>query len=280
MLLVVNRANNDLVVFLLLLPVVPCLLDHRRVVRLFPAFLIAIATGLKFYPAVSGLVLLAAAADASEVRMRVIIGALLLAVVGFDLVPDLARLGSVVPKAAGLMTFGFVNLLSSCGIVGRGVLLATVVFVAAASGAFFFAPVFRGWKTGSDHRAEWLKFVLAAALLTGCYLTGTNYAYRWVFSLWLAPFLWHVSRDPAAARPLRSFALLTAALLVVVLWMDPVMALLLTSLLGLAIGPKLPLWADVIFLFEQPLTLAFFACLLGWLTHFVRENLPPLLRRT
>ncbi|NJS15768.1 MAG: hypothetical protein HC788_15795 [Sphingopyxis sp.] len=66
--------------FLLLFPVVPCLLDQRRLVRLFPAFLLAAATGLKFYPAVGGLVLLAGW-NAREVRVRLTITVLLLAIV-------------------------------------------------------------------------------------------------------------------------------------------------------------------------------------------------------
>ena len=139
-LLIVNRANNDLIVFLLLLPVVPCLLDERRLVRLFPAFLIAIATGLKFYPAAAGLVLLAAATDGNEVRIRVVVAALLLAVVGISLIPDFARMGAVVPKAEGLMTFGLVNLLTPLGLAGTTAIAVTVGFVGVTVAVFLFTP--------------------------------------------------------------------------------------------------------------------------------------------
>jgi hypothetical protein len=277
MLLIVNRANNDLVVFLLLLPVVPCLLDRRRIVRLFPAFLIAVATGLKFYPAAAGLVLLAGPAGSGEIRTRVVVAALLLLAVGINLMPDLARMGVVVPKADGLMTFGLVNLLTPLGLAGAGALAATLGFV--AGGVFLFTPIFRGWEIPAEHRADWLRFVMAASVLTGCYLTGTNYAYRWIFSLWLAPFLWRIAWETVSPPRLRKFARLTGALLVVMLWTDPGVAFVLTALKGSVAGPVLRHWADLVFLVEQPVACAFFACLLGWLAYFVRDRVPALLRR-
>ena len=34
--------------------------------------------------------------------------------------------------------------------------------------------------------------IVGAALLTGCFLAGTSYGYRWIFALWLAPLLWRL----------------------------------------------------------------------------------------
>lgn len=277
-LLVLNRANNDLVVFLLLAPVVPCLLDQRRLVRLFPAFLIAIATGLKFYPAVAGLVLLAAAPSRTEVRVRLTVVTLLLAVVGCSLIPDFARMGSVVPKAEGLMTFGLVNFLAPLSLDHASGVIA-LAFVGLIGAVFYFSSVFHGWEIPAEHRADWLRFVLAAALLTGCYLTGTNYAYRWIFSLWLAPFLWRISREHVAPAKVRKLARLTGLLLVVMLWMDPAASFILTALKKTVPGSKLIAGADIVFLIEQPLAMACFVCLIGWLAYFCRERIPAIVRR-
>ncbi len=67
--LALDRGNNDLVIFILLTPLVPCLLSRFRLVRLLAPFLVMAAAMLKYYPAAAGLVVLACA-DRSELRSR------------------------------------------------------------------------------------------------------------------------------------------------------------------------------------------------------------------
>lgn len=273
-LLAINRANNDIVVFLLLFPVVPCLLDHRRLVRLFPAFLVTVATGLKFYPAVAGLVLLAGW-DAREVRARVTVTVLLLAIVAIDLIPDLQRMHGLVPRADGLMSFAAVNVFRPLNLTGGQVSATMAAIVLVIAALFFRWTPLREWKMPSPRDADWLRFVLGAALLTGCFFAGTNYAYRWIFALWLAPFLWRLASEPDVPRAVRRFAQVTALLLVLVMWVDPVVAVAIHHWLGAMEGARIRQWADLVFVIEQPFTWVFFACLLGWLTHFIRTNLGP-----
>jgi len=266
-LLAVERANNDLVVFVLLAPVVPCLLHANRWVRLLPVALIAVAAGLKFYPGIAGLVLLAGS-DVREVRGRLGIAVVALAVVGINLIPDLAQFSGLAPRANGLMTFGSVHLFEAVGAFGWRATALGLSTAMAIGGVFVRYRVFAGWEIAEADRADWLAFTLGAVLLAGCFFTGTNFGYRWVFALWLAPLLWRLPRDVRAPKSVRRLATLTGALLVWVLWADGIASAMLARFSGTVPAGTLMKWADIFFMLEQPLHWGFFATLLGWLTHF------------
>ena len=245
-LLAINRANNDLIVFALLAPVVPCLLAAPRHLQWLAILLIALATGLKYYPAIAGLVLLAGT-DQREVRLRVLVGALALALVAANIAPDLLRAGVSAPKAEGLMTFGAANIFEPAR---QNVLNLTIPWLSVAAFAIVFilgVRRLRRWVLRPHDQGMWLSFVLGAALLTGCFFTGRNFGYRWVFALWLAPLLWSLPRDPLAPVRVRRFAALTAALLVVALWFDALASLGLGLFRGGATSTELLRWGDRFF---------------------------------
>ena len=269
--LAVNRANNDLVVFVLLAPVVSCLLSSRGSIRLIAVALLALGAGLKYYPAAGALVLLAGG-DRRDVRALVAVAVVALGLVAVGVGPDFLRMAPTLPKAEGLMTFGAANLLEAVGLRGRIAVISGLV-----AGGLMFVGFLRwrgleGWKIAPENRAAWLSFILGAALLTGCFFTGTNYSYRWVFALWLAPLLWQLSRDAGAPARVRSFARLTAMLLLIALWADAGASAVAGYLIGRVPGPTVVRLAETFFVCEQPLTWALFACLLGFLAHFTREG--------
>jgi hypothetical protein len=271
-LLALDRANNDLVIFLLLSAVLPALLSVNRPLRFGAALPIAIATGLKFYPAVAALVL-TAGTEKRERLMRVLVMITLLVIVGVSIAPDIARSGSIVPRAEGLMTFGAINLLEWAGLSGRQAMGVALVLAGLAVFAFLRSRIFEGWTPASENRLAWLSFVLGASLLTGCFFAGTNYAYRWIFAIWLAPFLWLLAHDATASIRLRRLSRITAVLLLFVLWSDAVVSAMLARFTGRESAEYLVQWADKFFLLEQPMVWAFFFCLLGFLAHFTREQL-------
>ena len=276
-LLAINRANNDLVVFALLAPVVPCLLSPHRAVRIAAVPLIALAAGLKYYPAIAGVVLLAGD-DPREIRRRIVAVVLLLAFVVLSVGPDFVRVAPLLPKAQGLVTFGAANIFEAVGFSAGKAKLAGLGAGALITLLSWRSTTFAGWRIDPAERGAWLSFILGAALLTGCFLTGTNFAYRWVFALWMAPLLWRLPREVAAPVALRRFARLTGWLTIMALWADPMVSSGLTLIRGRVPVATIGRWADTYFLFEQPVTWALFACLLAFLVHFVRETLPPLLR--
>ena len=271
-LLAIDRANNDLVIFVLLAPVVPCLLSPHQALRFLPVGLVAVAAGLKFYPALAALILLAGGTG-REVRWRVGLIALALVLVGLNVAPDLGRISAHLPKAEGLMTFGAANMFEFVGLTARAAKFTSLVLGTLVVAGFLRWKKISAWEIRAEDRDAWWSFVLGAVLLTGCFFAGTNYAYRWVFAMWLAPLLWRLPRDEAAPAAVRRLAGVTRVLLVVTLWADPLAALALTTLAGHIPGEAIMRAADRYFAFEQPLVWAFFICLLGFLTHFVRESL-------
>ncbi len=277
-LLALDRANNDLVIFLVLTPLVPCLRHTSRGVRLLAPVLVALAAGLKYYPAAAGLVLLTPAAP-GERRWSVFLGVVLLVATALSVAPDLALFGPLAPHPSGWMSFGAASGLTTLGWTG----MAPTLLALAGGGVIFtwawHSPRLEGWTPATDQSDSWLHFVLGAVLLTGCFFTSANFAYRWVFAVWLAPFLWRLAGDAAAPAPARRLAALTRVLLLAVLWLDTLYTWTIIACRDHATPDTLRLGLKWSFLAEQPLTWAFFGCLLVFLARFTRDGLRGLLGR-
>lgn len=277
-LLALDRGNNDLVIFVLLAPVVPCLLSPRRGASYLAVLLIALATALKIYPAAAALVLLAGK-TVREVRLRLAVMAAVFAVMACDLVVDFGRYGGLVPRPDGLMTLGAANVFLAAGASDRlaGGLGLLAGGVLAAS--LWRLDWLRDWSIAPELRAAWVGFVLGAILLTGCFFAGLSFGYRWIFSLWLLPFLWALHRDYATPERVRLLARVTSGLLFLGLWIDGMAGTVLMHY-AKALGPTVVTrWAERIFLLEQPVTWAFFACLLIFLLRFVGDGWRTVSRR-
>lgn len=272
MFLALDRANNDLVVFILLAPVVPCLLSERAWVRLLPVPLLVAAVALKAYPLVAGLLLLAGHGP-RDTRRLVFAGALLLAVALPDIVTDFRHYSHNVPDAEGLTTIGARNLFAGLGLSAPTARWLGMLGGAAIAAAFWRGKLFEGWTVAPADRAAWLGFVLGAVLLAGCFFAGTSYAYRWIYALWLLPLLWRLPADQAVPRKVRCFAAVTAVLLLIALWADGLFSGVLTQAATSMSRERTEQVADRFFFIEQPLAWACFACLVGFLTHFAREGL-------
>lgn len=277
-LLAVERANNDLVIFALLAPVVPCLLAPQRAWRWLAIPLIALAAGLKFYPAVAGLVLLAGT-ETREVRARVLGGLLALAAVGVNMAHEPLMRAANPPKAEGLMTLGAVNVFEGAQHFAWGAAVAWLSLATFVVVVIYGVRAFNGWALRPHERDVWLSFVLGAVLLAGCFFTARNFSYRWVYAVWLAPLLWQLPRDPLTPVRVRRFATLTAVLLIAALWIDPIASSCFGQIREKFSNTTLLRWGDQIFLCEQPITWAFFGCLVAFLAHFTRRGLRVLFAR-
>ncbi len=277
-LLGLDRANNDLLIFVLLAPVVPCLLSDRAWLRWLPVPLVAVAAALKFYPAAAAFVLLLTG-NRREVRARAVVMALVLGAVAIDAARDLAIVGPLIPRADGLTSFGAANLLRTFGLEGWADRAVIVAIVALTAGLVLRTRLFAEVRVTDVERGPWLSFALGSVLLTACFFLGTNYAYRWIFAIWMAPLLWSLPRDDRAPPDLRFLARVLRAALLFALWADSLGTAMLTAFSGKLDPPTVTRLARNYLLCEQPITWTLFLCQVVFLTHFARGAVNVLLGR-
>ena len=261
-LLAINRANNDLVVFVLL-AIAGFVLRRAAAWRLGLALgAIALATGLKFYPVVAAAVfllvrpprrLLAISASASLVLLLVLA----------DIWNTLGR--GVFAMPVNVYTLGAPILLKDLGWEGHGALVAGVVLLTGAAGWLAFSRRTTGLaEPEADHSGRFF-FVLGSVVLVACFLTGISHAYRWIFALMIAPWLWQEARTPANPPVRRRLARLTGWLMMTALWMDGFFCLGVNLFFAPVPAGILDQWQFIWRLFTQPLIWLFMALLAGWL---------------
>jgi len=277
-LLALDRGNNDLVIFILLAFLVPGLLSSRRLVRFLAPALVVLAAMLKYYPAVSALLLLGGA-DPRERRVRLLFTAMLGALAAVSMSGDLATAGSRSPVAEGMMSFGATGVFNALGWTGWAPKLVCGAVGLAFMAWCWFGRVLGAWEPDSARSSDYLHFILGAVLLTGCFFANMNYGYRWVFSIWLAPLLWRLPREAAAPGSVCRLADWTGGLLLFALWWTPVYSFVLNRLVDRVPEAKLRQLQQWGFLIEQPVDWAFFLCLLVFLVHFTRRQLGEVIPR-
>lgn len=269
--LAVERGNNDLLIFALLAPVVPMVLSGRRWVRWIAILPLLVATGLKFYPAVAGLVLIVGG-ERRERAARVCSALVLLVALMISLRPDLEAMNPYVPNPKGLMTLSASHIF-----IHAGVDEAWAKTAALLSGAVLVA-VFRpwrwlqGWSVGDGwRRMEWCMAVLGAVLLTGCFLAGSSYAYRLVYCVLLTPLIWRLATEADVPAKARVFARCSAGLMLFMLWSDMAIIATLNPLVGRMSMEQLLVRADRLAFAAEPPTWAFFLCVSGFLGRFLLD---------
>ncbi len=254
--LAVMRANNDLVIFAVLAVALLALRVDSGWRLAFALAAVGLAIGLKFYPVAAGFVFLLLRPPRrmlSMVGLATLVAATILASVWSQLQRGTFRLE---PE---IYTMGAQIWLRDLGLTGRPVtfIIALVLLGTAAAVA-----VWRGWTSGlaRENAAPGSRqaMTMGAAMLVFCFLGTINFGYRWIFALWLAPWLWHHRQVSAAARIL-------VGLLPIILWHDSFLCLA-TSLWFPNLRPE---QYDHIFLLwrlaTQPLTWLAMIFLTGWL---------------
>lgn len=258
-LLAVNRANNDLVIFVLLAMAGSWAVGLAWRRQLLAVLLLGLATGLKFYPVVA----MGALLWIRPVRRRLAVLLLALAISGALLValwPQLAR-GQFFVES-GLHTMG-------AALLGREFGLADRASGALALGLVGLGGVLlaaRGFTRGlADQGPERLRLLTAMGIivLLACFAAGISYAYRWIFAIWPALWLWR--RSGGAAGTDRRAARLGCVLLVAALWLDGVLCLVVNlgpfQLTAPALEELQRWWR----LATQPLAWLLLMLLAGWL---------------
>ena len=224
-LLAVNRANNDLVVFIVLCGALAALRAEKVEHRTLAVVLLGLAAALKYYPLAAAILLLGARSHRELCAgLGLFTFVLLLAWPG--LLPGLASAARYKPNPDGLYAFGAPMLFRNLGLTSPvGWLVLTGGLVATA---FALARSHRqeALSTSANQFSE-REFICGAALVVGCFFLGASYAYKLVFAVWLLPWLWRQGAAPADER----WRKLTLALLLAVLWFEGLMAILINMVL-------------------------------------------------
>ncbi|HVU32600.1 MAG TPA: glycosyltransferase family 87 protein [Opitutaceae bacterium] len=266
------RGNADMAIFIVLAPAVACLLSPHAPLRWLAVAVIAFATGLKSYPAIAGLILLAPTRPRREIVAQVSLFAILVILLAFDQFRDLATNlhgYNLERRLPGFYTYGLTVTARLLAAPGWWTAVLVGALVAFAGAWWRWLP---RWEPSVEQRADHLRLVMGAALLVGCYFAEINYAYRAVFAIWLVPLLaqaWTATDWPPAIRRLGQ---VTLVLLLAWLWSDGLACVVLNGF-ARPTSLQIDVWSKWIVLAQQPVVFLLMAALLAWLVAFARAGL-------
>jgi hypothetical protein len=222
---------------------------------------LGLATGLKYFPAPAALAFL----WVRPVRRSpaVLLGGLLMVALA------LASVWTQVDRsrftiASGIYTMGAPLWWRDLGWTDKASALPSLLLIGIPA----LALAWSGLTTGMTERGqprERLLAALGAIVLLSCFLAGVNYAYRWVFALWPAFWLWRQATDGSLAVRSRQLAGLAFALVLLCLWLDGFLCLVV----NLFFTTRTLAWQDHLDLvwrrWTQPLNWMLMMMLAGWL---------------
>lgn len=227
-LLAVYRANNDLVILVLLALTGWALQRARPAWRAAGALLTGAMTILKYYP-VAAVIGLLHAARRREVLVLFALTAGMVMLGWSSLAPAItaiSRYGFVVTASVGFQAFGLKALGESLAPFTSSLLLAGLAGGAAGVAGWLLAKgnVTAAWRS-SEGENRLMTAAVFSAVLVGCWVIGTSYSYKLVFLWGLLP--WLVREAPEILGRKRTLALL--ALVVAASWSDGLMMALLNT---------------------------------------------------
>lgn len=252
-LLAVSRANNDLVVFVLMSGGLLCFRRDTWGWRALGVLLIAFSGVLKYYP-VAALVVLLALRSRREFLGNVVICGLLFALAWPGLEPGFKSAARYMPHPDWLYAYGAPVFLRDLVIPGAAAWLGPAVLM--GFWAAWVAWQRRAEPVAAPSSAE-RDYLVGATVLVGLFFLGSSYVYKLIFAVWLLPWLWQTPAEVPEARWRR----VTLVLLLVVLWLEGVVAMVVNLAFATRPGPGLFLLKNGL-LAAQLLTWAWVACLL------------------
>jgi hypothetical protein len=215
-LLSVSRANNDLVIFVLLAGCGLAASASAWGRVFFAVACLWLATGLKYFTAPAALAFL----WVRPVRKMpaVLLAGLVAVVLAFASVwtqVDRSRF----TIGSGVYTMGAPLWGRDFGWKDKDITLPGLLLIVLAALFLWRSRTTTGLASRGEPRQRLLAALGAIVLLT-CFVAGMNYAYRWIFALWPAVWMWREAADVSAPARSRWAARLGCFLVMACLWMD------------------------------------------------------------
>lgn len=254
------RANNDLVILVLLGLAALAIAGSSWIRQLLGVGTLLLATGLKYYPAAAA----AAFLWTRPVRRMPVLVLLAAAAAGVTLLgvwPQMARARFMI--GSGVHTMGAPLLGRDFGWTDAGSMKIGVLVIVAGAVVLALGRFTTGLATRGDLRERALAVVTALPLLA-CFVSGVNYAYRWIFIFWIALWIWRQAGSPDGSTRERGTARLACMLVGACLWLDGLLCLVSNRLIHLRaedFASLDPTWR----LFTQPLHWLLMMLIAGWL---------------
>ncbi len=187
LLFAVNRANNDLFIFLVLSAAVLTLRDPEGRWRWLGAALIGLAAVLKYYPLAAVVVVFGARsrrrwmAECCVVAAMICIGAQ-------SWGPAMATISSqrTTYILGNLLGFGCGELMAIARLPFPQV-LGCIVLLLAGAGMFYWRMSLNKGRSANEILSA--DTVMGSSVLLACFLLGCTYSYKLVFALWLLPYV-------------------------------------------------------------------------------------------
>jgi hypothetical protein len=254
------RANNDLVIFVLLALTGLAITGTGWVRQLLGVAAVVLATGLKYYPAtaVAGFLW---TRPIRRVPVVLLVAAAGVTVTLLTVWPQMERARFLI--ASGVHTMGAPLLGRDFGWSDPASQRIAIVVIALGALGFALGRFTTGLASRGTLRERALA-VLGAVPLLACFVSGVNYAYRWIFVFWIALWIWRQATSTTGSARERWTARTAAVLVVLCLWLDGLLCFVCNRLVQLPpaqFAALDPTWR----LFTQPLQWLLMTLLAGWL---------------
>lgn len=257
----VKRSNNDLVIFVLLAGCALAATATARWRQITAVACLALATGLKYFPAPAALAFL----WVRPVRRMpaVLLAALVAVVLALASVwTEIDRSRFMVPST--VHTMGAPLWWRELGWKDSASALPGLLLIIAAASVLVLGRITVGLTVQGEPR-ERLRAALGAITVLTCFAAGVNYAYRWIFILWPALWLWRQAADALLPGRQRWTARAGCALILLCVWLDGVFCLVVNKFIPAMSEQRLDQLQSTWRLWTQPLHWLLMMLLAGWL---------------
>jgi hypothetical protein len=228
----VERANNDLIVFSLLVGSALLVAKKERIAQVSGLLVIYLSALLKFYPSVLfAATLLTARRNLKELLFLTAVAMSMSALWLATNIDELLLVKDLIPKPLDFYATGARALFVYVGrpypwvlTIPAGWLLAGFVILIAGGSLALASRLKRSQVQGSYSVFKYAIFIFGLAILFITYTINTNYDYRWVFFIFTMPLLFDLQRGVANNRLASRLATLGLLCASITMWMEALRA--------------------------------------------------------